>query len=127
MTLENTVVREDYEGCGAAADDAAEALVELFSGGGEADVDAVVEVGHVDSDLEGGGADDGADGVGAYLVLDLAPFFGEVSGPVGGDLGGSVGVCGDALCALAGVVEDDQLGVGVGVDDGGDELGRGAF
>ena len=37
---ENPVIREDYEGRRAAAADAAEALVELFSGGREADVDA---------------------------------------------------------------------------------------
>ena len=49
---------EDDEGAGAGAAYPAQALVELLPAGGQVQVDAVVQVGHVDAEIEGGGGDD---------------------------------------------------------------------
>ena len=67
---EEVFATEYYEGCGARAAHAAESLVELFSGGGQTEVDAASQAGHVDADLECGRGDEGANCVGTEAVLD---------------------------------------------------------
>ena len=101
----------------------AEALAHLFSCRGQAEV----EVGHVYTDLEGRGGDHSAQVPGPDFVLDLAPFFWQISGPVRHYFVGTAGHAGDVFCPLGGVVEQDCLGVWVVVDDGCEQPGRCRF
>ena len=127
MASEEVRIPENYEGCGAGSAHSAEALAHLFSCWREPAVDAEVQVRHVYSDLEGGGGDHSAEVPGPDFVLDLAAFLGQITGPVGHDLVGTAGHAGDAFGALAGVVEQDCLGLGVVVDDGCEQPGRCRF
>ena len=91
--------------------------MELFSGGWEVKVDSVIEVRHINAELQGGCGDDCADVVVPEAVFDLLAVLGEVTGTIWEDVLGPVDVLYDSLDALAGVVECDDLRVRVGVDD----------
>ena len=84
--------------------------------GGEAQVDSVVEVRHVNPELQGGGRNDGPDGVAPEPVLDVPAFLGLVPGPVRHDGVRPVDLLDDAFHSLPGVGEGYDLGLLVGVD-----------